>query len=340
MRIVNYHHWEDIEQHKEDWLSLQERSHVSIFSTYQFLKTFWSNFKEYHHPKFGLKKQLNVLFIYKNDHLIAILPLMKVQRKRKKIFNIDYLELLGQQFFTSNLDIIANHLEGEDWMEIKAWIYTHIKFHKLSFQLINEGSFLHQLSAPAQLLAYNTSPELHTEGYLNYEDYKKNGMSKNFQKIVNNSYNRFAKTGEEYSFIYEPYNKEQHLKLIDKLSGSKKQDDKYNVYESAEMRSFIDEIYLYFDAHISILKLGNQAIAYQAYIYYKNQCMWFDLSFDRNFRDLRPGILIYDEGLKRNFSFRNILGYGEDQNKLGIANKKVALFMCQFNGNMILSNFF
>ncbi|MEY4703416.1 MAG: hypothetical protein RIR96_1313, partial [Bacteroidota bacterium] len=83
----------------------------------------------------------------------------------------------------------------------------------------------------------------------------------------------------------------------------------------------------------------SQPIAYQVYLYYKNQCMWFDLSFLREFRELRPGILIYAEGLRYNFDFLNILGYGEDQNKLGIANVHSKVYFYRRSGSAWGSKF-
>jgi hypothetical protein len=203
----------------------------------------------------------------------------------------------------------------------------------MNFHLINLGSSLYQFIGSENLTEYSVSPMIVTKGFGDFEEYRKNGMSKNFQKILSNSANRIQKTGKSHHFQWEDYNSSNHFSWINKISESKKIDGKYNVFDYPEMRQFIEGVFKIFNAKICTLYLDNIPIAYQVYLYYRNQCMWFDLSFDRAYRDLRPGILIYEEGLKYNFGLVNILGYGQDQNKTGMANVLTPVFLFRTSGN-------
>jgi hypothetical protein len=334
MRVINCKSWEEVSFHRSAWQGLQDSLNVPIFSTYEFLECFWNSFKLFIHPKFGHKKELNVLFFYEGEELVAVLPMLKVTRFRKKFIPIQYLELLGQSFFTSNLDLITKKKRDFDWSIMINWIKENIRFHVLSFQLINDNSNLYHLISPDRLKTYSVSPMIVTDGFQDFEDYKKRAMSKNFQKILSNSTNRIQKTGRSYSFEWTNYVSESHYQWVNQISSSKKKDGKYNVFDYPEMRQFVESVFKIFNAQICTLFLDGSPIAYQVYLYYKNQCMWFDLSFDRDYRDLRPGILIYEEGLKYNFKCMNILGYGRDQNKMGIANVLASVYMYKSPGNI------
>ena len=328
METINCKSWDEVKHHQDAWMKLQEVSEVSIFSTYQFLECFWFNFEKFNHLKFGKKKELNVLFFYKESQLIGVLPLVKVTRLRKKVIPIKYLELLGQPFFTSYLDVVSKNIFDLNWPDIMQFIADNINFH-----VMNLGSSLYQLIGSEKLTQYSVSPMIVTEGFRDFEEYRRNGMSKNFQKILSNSANRIQKTGKSYHFQWDNYNSKSHFSWVNKISESKKSDGKYNVFDYPEMRQFIEGVFNIFNAKICTLYLDNTPIAYQVYLYYHNQCMWFDLSFDRAYRDLRPGILIYEEGLKYNFGFDNILGYGQDQNKMGMANVVTPVFLYRTAGN-------
>lgn len=335
MRVVNCKNWEQVNSHKDAWLELQNSVNIPIFSTYQFLECFWKNFEFFSHPKFGNEKKLCILFFYNDEELSAVLPLVRVKRIRKKIIPIYYLELLGQPFFTSNLDIVVKENKIIHWNFIMDWIQKNIRYHVLNFQLINENSRLYKLIGNDFLKLYSVSPIITTTDYRDFDHYKKQAMSKNFQKILSNSLNRILRTNKAYSFKWESYNSEKHYKWVNEISDSKKEDGKYNVFDQKEMRQFVESIFGIFNAKICTLFLEDIPIAYQVYLYYQDQCMWFDLSFDRSFRDLRPGILIYEEGLKHNFGLINILGYGQDQNKVGIANNLQSVFLFWKSGNII-----
>ena len=100
------------------------------------------------------------------------------------------------------------------------------------------------------------------------------------------------------------------------------------------------KVYYGKDAKLSYLKLGEDIISYQIYLSYRDQSMWFDISYDREHREYRPGIIQYDIGLSesyKNSSFRNILGWGDDQHKLGFCNNFFILHAFILKGNRFLS---
>lgn len=340
MRIVHCKNWEEVLLYKEAWSDLQAKCEVPIFSTVQFLTAYWSRFSNFNHPKFGRDKKVHVLFFFYKDDLVGVLPMMTVIRRRKKIIPLIYLELMGQHFFTSSLDILCKEDFPLNWKSVEDYIQRNIRHHVINFQLINENSKLFCLlnGSAKELVKYSVSPTIVNHESLTFEAYKKTVMSVNFQKILNNSRNRFLKTNKPFHFAWENYDEAAHFDLVDKISDSKKLDGKYNVYAIKEMREFVQEIYKMFQGRICTLYLDQVPIAYQVYIYFANQCMWFDLSYDRAFRDLRPGIMIYEEGLREHMQFVNILGYGSDQNKLGLCNEKVSVFSYSRTGNIRGSN--
>lgn len=260
MEIVKCNTWQEVQTRRHDWLCIQDRSEVSIFSTYEFLESYWRNFSQFNHPKFGKSQKLNVLFIYDHGVPIGVLPLVVVTRVRKRFVAVKYLELLGQSFFTSKLDLICSKIESYQWDLILKWIERCIDFHVFNFQLVNEGSLLFSMIGEENLKQYSISPQIETSKHIDFENYKRNAMSKNFQKIFSNSLNRIKKTGKEYGFVWSRYHSDKHYPLVNLISESKKVDGKYNVFNFPEMQRFIEELYSTFEAKICILSLESSLL--------------------------------------------------------------------------------
>lgn len=324
---------------REEWKNLELKvPNLTIFSSYDFLFNFWLHFENFCYSKFGFKKKLKLLFVYQNDILIAILPLCLITKRRKKIFNVTYLELLGQQFFTSNLDIIAINWNREIYEFILVWISKNIKYDILNFELVTENSKLFDLN---DKFFYNISPEIILDQNTDYEFFKRDLMSPNFRGILNNSLNKLKKNKIELKSIWKNFELTD-LSNVEYLSSSKLKDGKYNIYDFKEMRDFALSIYNSFNATIGYTLFNDKITSYQIYIYFRDQCMWFDISYDRDFSKYRPGILQYKLALENllNSDIKiNILGYGFDQNKIGICNAYKKLYNILKPGNKLLSKY-
>lgn len=327
---------------KNDWEKFEKQiSDLSIFSTYNFLYNFWLSFQNFSHAKFGVERKLKIILIYNKNELHAILPLCIITKKRKKVFRVKYLELLGQQFFTSTLDIISKNWRLEGNEPTSNWIKKNIKYDILNFELVSEKSKLLHFTDKSRNYFYNISPEIILEESIDYLSYKKGLMSSNFRGILNNSINKIKKENITYETIWKNF-EITDLETIEFISASKLKDGKYNIYSFKEMSKFALKIYELFNAKIGYIILNNKIVSYQVYIFYNNQCMWFDISYDREFAKYRPGILQYNlalENLLKTEITHNILGFGFDQNKMGIINAHQKLFNVIKPGNGLLSRY-
>jgi hypothetical protein len=333
---------ESFTKKKDEWLLFESTlNNVSIFNSYNFLFLFWILIEKTVDHKFGYKKKLQLIFLYNDKELLAILPLCLLSRKRKKIIIVKYLEFLGQQFFTSYMDIISKNLEKESFEFIHKWIKKNISYDIINLELLTEHSNLAKYLNHSWMYEYNYSPEIIISNFTSYEEFKTERLSGNYRGMINNSYNKLKKDQYNFETIRKKFD-DTDLDLIYPISKSKLIDGKYNIYDDANKREFARKIYELFNAEISYIKLNNRIVSYQIYIYYREQSMWFDISFDREFAKYRPGILQYDIGLSNSFKNnikRNILGYGNDQNKIGICTHKYILYNYIEKGNTILSSF-
>ncbi|MFN7912494.1 MAG: hypothetical protein ACK5QC_11775 [Bacteroidota bacterium] len=326
----------------EEWKNLElQVPNLAMFSTYDFLFSFWLYFENFNHSKFGIKKKLKLLFVYQNNTLSAIVPLCLIVKKRKKVFNVSYLELLGQQFFTSSLDIIAKNWNKEIHEFLQDWIFKNIKYDILNFELITENSKLFNSFDLNDKFFYNISPEIILDQNTNYDFFKSHVMSPNYRGILNNSVNKLKKNKIELKFIWKDFELND-LSNIEYLSSSKLRDGKYNIYEYKEMRDFVISINKSFNAKVGYVLFNDKITSYQIYLYFRDQCMWFDLSYDRDFSKYRPGILQYNLALENllNANIKiNTLGYGFDQNKISICNSYKKLYNVIKPGNKLLSKY-
>ena len=326
---------------KEEWLKLENSiEDVQIFNSYEFLYNFWEVFEKLNDHKFGYKKELKILFLYQDDKLKAIMPLTLIWRKRKKIIGVKYLEFLGQQFFTSYMDIISVNITNEEFLFLMKWINENISYDLFNLELLTEKSIFKKYCKNKNLYAYNYSPEIDIKEFTSYENFKLNHISSNYRRVINNSYNKLKTDNIRCDVVWKKF-EERDLDLLNSLSESKLKDGKYNIYDDVQKKEFVRRIYTVFNADVSYIKFNDVYASYQIYIYYRDQSMWFDISFDRDFGKYRPGILQYDIGLKNSFEkrhLRNILGYGYDQNKVGISNRLYKLYNFVQKGNGLFSS--
>lgn len=309
---------------KAEWIAFENQiNNIQLFYSFEFLFPFWISFKNVINHKFGNTKTLYILFFYKRNCLTGIFPFCIITRKRKIIFNVKYLEFVGQQFFANYMDIITNSMNSDDLNYVLKWINYNTKVDIINLGYIPDFSILKKIGEQHNFFPFSYSPEAHFKNNKSFLEYKRNVLTTNYRGIVNNALNRIKKENLSFEVIFKKYEHEDLSEII-KISESKLKDGKYNVYGDPYKFDFIKKIYTNFNAKVCFIKLDNYLISYQIFIYYKDQNMWFDISYDRDYKKYRPGILQYIYGLMESYNnsdSRNILGWGDDFHKLGFCNQ-------------------
>lgn len=326
---------------EDEWLAFEDEiNDISITYSYHYLQLFWLSFKDATDIKeLGISRQLLILFLYKNSHLIAIFPFCRITRKRKKIFIVHSIEFIGQQVFSNYSDIISKGITEDEFSVVQKWLYKNVKFDMIFLSHISSSSKNIESVYKNKLYPFNQCAEVNLDKNQTYDDYKSNNMSANYRHIINNAYNRIKKANIKINIVFKNFEADDIVE-IKRISEYKIEKGKYNVYNDDYKNNFLIHIYNKFQAKVLFIQFDNKNVSFLVFINYQNQTVWFDMSYDRAYQKFRPGILLYDNCLKEsivNSNYHNIVGWGTDSHKLGFCNDFIVLNQYLQQGNTLIS---
>ena len=324
-----------------EWLEFENKiNDISITYSYNYLLLFWQSFKDdTSQNELGIARQLLILFLYKDNELLAIFPFCKIRRKRKKIFHVHSIEFIGQQFFSNYSDIITNGITNKEFEIAKKWLYKNIKFDFIFLSHIPDFTKNKKIVYNNNLYPFSISSEAILSKDQTYLQYKKDTYSSNYLQNIRTLHNRINKHGIKTNIYYKLF-ETTDIDEIQKLAESKKDSGKKNIYNLPQNKTFLNQLYKKFNAKICFLCFDKTKIAYLINLKYKHQSFWYDISFDREYKQYWPGTLVFDYCLEESFSQKELhvyLGWGIDFIKNRFCNQFVEISNFVLQGNSLLS---
>lgn len=327
-----------------EWLAFEENIiNLKFTFSYYYILTFWQNFSKGKKDELGIARELLVIFLYKNGVLIAIYPFCKIIRKRKKFLKVTSIEFIGQQMGATYSDIITNGIDNEAHQFVLNWLYATEQFDLVSLNHIPEFSpnkntifYQHVYPETYSSVAFFTSSQ-------NYDEYKKIYYPKKIIEMLNLCNNRIRKSGYRFNFINKEMeeNDFEELKRLSDFKHNKKNHIENN-YSTIYKNEFIRKLYSHFKSKVSYLQINDSNIAFLTSIYFKNHVYFYDTAYDTNFKQISPGILLFDECIRQNIT--NVIsyidfGWGIDFFKFRLCNRFIKLFTALLPGNKLFSSY-
>jgi len=342
LKIKLIHNFNDFQLLENDWKKLEIATNQrNITSSFDYLINWWICFKDINEDgNFGYNKELLILFLYNEDELLAIVPLVKLYRKKFGL-KIKYIEFLSQQWGAAFLDIIAIRLDSEQIKFIVDWIYENEKFDVLQLKHIPEDSCLIDIYNK-DITVLSACPEIDLRGFNNFEDFKEKIFSKNVKQNFRKAINKITKNQITYEEkIFNSINNEL-FSLIAEISRSKLIDDKESIYLNPSMRNFCKALYTVFPFSLVVIYLNNKPVAYRTNLFYKNMKMCFDAAYDREYKEYNLGAFSVNFSINESFEKKiqfHSEGPGVDFYKLHFCKKLYKIYTLTRKGNTFLSYF-
>ncbi len=325
---------------EEEWLKFEKSiSDVHICNSYFYIKLLWDNYKNTNLIKeFGIKRQLLILFLYKNEKLLAIFPFCRITRKRKKVFNVNTIEFIGQQKIYDYSDIITNGIDKEEFDIVYKWLKTNIRFDLIHLSHIPDFSKNKLHIYQNGLYPFSHSAEIHLRDIKDYNHYRTEIYTSNFKQTIRTLNNRLKKAGLHPVVIYKKFD-DNDIHALQKLADYKLERGKSNIYNSENI-NFLKGIYKEFDAHIYFVQIESKTVAYLVKLKYLNWSFWFDISFHSDYKKFWLGTFMFDYCLQDSFDLNEKeihLGWGVDFIKYRFCNRFVEISNCILFGNTLLN---
>jgi hypothetical protein len=327
----------------QEWIEFEKGiNDISITYSYDYLRLFWQYFKDANTIKeLGIKRQLLILFLYKQDQLIAIFPFCRITRKRKKIFRVHSIEFLGQQIFSNYSDIITHGITKDDYHIVQKWLFRHIKFHLINLSHIPNFTKNKLSVYNNNLHPFSHSSEVVISKNQTYNQYRNEVYSSNFKQNIRTLYNRINKAGIEINISYKIF-EDIDIDDLQKLAEFKKESGKKNIYDYPPNKMFLTHIYKEFNATVCFIYFNKIKVAYLINLPHKEYNFWYDISFNREYKQFWVGTLLFDSNLEESFrkrEFHVLLGWGIDFIKYRFCNKFLEISNYVSKGNILLSKF-
>ena len=91
----------------------------------------------------GYRKEPYIITAHKDRVLVAIIPLVKLNRTYCKCIKLEFVEFLGQQWGSSGNDVITLESLGRSFaQELSNWVKKNINYHFLFFKYLPKTTVL------------------------------------------------------------------------------------------------------------------------------------------------------------------------------------------------------
>ncbi|WP_282015392.1 GNAT family N-acetyltransferase [Marinifilum flexuosum] len=295
---------------------------------FEWIYSWYQVFEKVENNIVGFKKKPFIIVVYKENKLVAIVPLLKLMRTYYKFLRISFLEFFGQQWSSLGNDIlIVEEVDKLFYRELRHWIRKNISYDIIFLKYIPKQS---ELVKCFRLFHYSVAPCVQLNRYEGYQDFTKKVYSKKFREELKRTARKLARENLEYTIEVRAVSKE-NLKLIKHISKSKEIDGKSFLYGNFEKEAFHLSIYESFPSQIILLKLNDEIVAYSTSIDWQGKRLAIDSSFNRRFRKYGIGIHCVDSFIRNAFDDKMkklSLGMGHDSYKYRFCDDMDQFFMC------------
>jgi hypothetical protein len=295
---------------------------------YKWISNWFKVFEEVENNTVGFSKKPYVVGAYKEDHLVAIVPLLKLERVYFKFIKIKFLEFLGQQWSSLGHDILTVEALDESFTrELSKWIRKNISYDYLFLKYLPKKSVL---ANRFHFFHYSAAPCMQLNQYTDYEDFSKKVYSRKFREELRRTARKIKKDGYDFEVEIKDITKE-NIKEIKEIAKSKEVDGKKFLYGNAEKEAFHLKIYEDLPSKLMLLKMNKKIVAYATTIDWNGTRIGIDASFDRSYRKYGIGIHCVNETVKNGFQDgkeKLSLGLGLDFYKFRFADHIDQFYMC------------
>jgi len=290
----------DFERAEAEWKRLeQEAGHSNITASYDWLRTWWSVFASRNDAQFGRRKQLRILLLYQGPELVAIAPLVRLER-RALLRSIVYIEFLAQQWGATMLDLISRDPSPAITHAVMDWLQTNERYDVLHLSYIPEHT-KHFCVSDESATVLSACPLVHRKDYADYDEYCRMVQSKNLRRMVRKSFRRMKEKQWSYEFVTGPADAAA-LAEMRRLSLCKLGDRKGSPFTDRDKARFLAAIYTALPSDVRFLRINGRAAAYTSLLSFGDGVFAYDTSYDRELRDVAPGQVLRTENIRLFFA--------------------------------------
>ena len=314
-------------------ITLEDLQKIEYTSDFPGINTAWitdwyKTFKQHDDNIFGTEKKAYIVTAYKGNKLVAIVPLMKLTRTYFKIFKLQFLEFLGQQWSGMGYDIIKiKNLDRCFTTDLIRWLKKNISYHFLFLKFLPETS---EFRTKYRFFRYAGALFIRPISFKDYDEFSLKVYSRKFREDLRRTLRRVKKDGYEMTIEQKDLGQES-LQMIRRISSSKTSDGKSNLYANNLKEDFHLKMYKRFQSRVVFIKFNGEAVAYGTSIEFNGQRIGVDAAFDRNFRRYGVGIHCVDQVIRSSFDDgikKLSFGLGMDSYKFQFTHCIEEFFMC------------
>jgi len=290
------------EELKIPWNNLLARvKNATPFQTHDWLISWWKHF--------GLHKDLFIILVIDGDDIKAIAPFMIIKKMNVKIMKFigsgrsDYLNFLMidaapvELLLKSIFNCLKTNATNWDLIEFRDIILSNDFEFLLSSEINRQNyKFVRKEDTICPFLSIDGS----------WEDYMSSKTSQQRYKIKRVERDISKQAGVRVFTNYDFLNLNEMLQLIKNVESKSWKVKKGNPrFSGAVPMQFFEEIFERFRANnwidVRILSLNKQAIAYNINFLFNNKYYNYNLAFDKDYGNIRPGMYLTNLTLKGAF---------------------------------------
>lgn len=314
-------------------ITLEDLQKIEYTSDYPGVQTTWitdwyKTFKQQDDNILGANKKAYIVTAYKGNKLVAIVPLMKLTRTYFNFFKLQFLEFLGQQWSGMGYDIIKiKKLDSCFSNDLIVWLKRNISFHFLFLKFLPETT---GFATKYFLYRYAGAPFIKPMSFQDYNEFSLQVYSRKFREDLRRTLRKIKKDGYEMTIEHKEIDDES-LKIIRRISSSKTNDGKSNLYANNLKEDFHLKMYQSIQSKVVFVKFNGKAVAYGTLIEFNGQRIGVDAAFDRDYRRYGVGIHCVDQVIRSCFKDgikKLSFGLGMDTYKFQFTNCIEEFFMC------------
>ncbi|MFA9370779.1 MAG: GNAT family N-acetyltransferase [Labilibaculum antarcticum] len=288
----------------------------------------YSIFKDVENNVLGYKKTPYIISVCCNDKLVAIVPLVKLQRVYCKCFTLEFVEFLDQQWCSMGNDIIAlKPLNIAFANELQHWIRKNIRYHFLFLKYLPKTTVL---CNKYKLYHYAGEPIIPMAEYSGYENFLMESYAKRFRKQLERTLRKIERDGFEFELSTEEIN-ESSFKEIKRIAKSKIVDGKGFVYGDPNKEKFFLQMFKAYSSQVMFVSFNKTAIAYVINIDKNGKRLAIDCAFDRDYKTYGAGIHCMNCNIQNSFKLEHkkfSFGVGLDPYKFQFTRQAEPSYMC------------
>jgi hypothetical protein len=303
----------DFEALKMQWESLELKVNSTIPSiSYLWCITWWNVFKDINNNKLGFNKELAIICGYREGVLVLVCPLVKLTRSIGP-FKIRFLEFLGQQWGAIAYSILRDR--NTDAHELFSYIKINIKCDVVHLRQIpaTESKLFNN-----QLVYYSGSPYIQISKFESKMNFEELNYSKGLRQNIRTAHNRIARDKLKLDIESRSFNPDV-FKSVKRLSLCKLLDEKESIYLDPDKSLFYEKILTQLESSVIFILINSNYVSYRVNLFYNNNKICIDASYDRNFKKYEPGVLSVDYNILDSFERKILIddmGPGLDGYKL------------------------